>query len=255
MVAAAGQLYADAKDTTEKAAALQAVGAGIGLTTTVLLLAVTAWYAVLTRQMVRQSGPIVATQLRIGWLGAGAAVTAPLASVEDWTSRPSVHAPHLGNQIAKLLERRHEGDFRGRGVGVRVRVLHDHVASWTDADVHISTRIAVRRSTSSSTGCLRPSARGRTLWVRGHVVSEPRWNSARASRFARRGRRCRCNGRRPLRRNAMTATHESGGAAFSRQRLRHSDAPMMRGRSSQRLGTKWCALEPAVRAVLYMPVP
>jgi hypothetical protein len=50
IIVAAANLYDDAANTSERAASLPAIAAGVSLTATVLLVAVTAWYAVLTRR-------------------------------------------------------------------------------------------------------------------------------------------------------------------------------------------------------------
>ena len=61
-------LFNNASTTGERAAALQAIAAAFALIATVVLVGVTAWYAVITRGILRQSGPNVAVDLRIGWL-------------------------------------------------------------------------------------------------------------------------------------------------------------------------------------------
>jgi hypothetical protein len=83
IVLAAVLIYQHATTGNERAAALQAVAAGASLVATVMLLAVTAWYAVLTRGILKQSGPIVAATLRVGWLGSGAALTGPLSTLKS----------------------------------------------------------------------------------------------------------------------------------------------------------------------------
>ncbi|MGD9750011.1 MAG: hypothetical protein AB7W59_03340 [Acidimicrobiia bacterium] len=68
LIGIAVQLYRDAANVGERAATLQAIAAGVSLIATVLLLLVTTWYAVLTRDLLHKSGPIVSTDLRVGWI-------------------------------------------------------------------------------------------------------------------------------------------------------------------------------------------
>jgi hypothetical protein len=83
IVFVATRIYQNSSNGSERAAALQALAAGVSLVATVMLLAVTAWYAVLTRGILRQSGPIVAASLGVGWLGAGSVITAPLSTLKS----------------------------------------------------------------------------------------------------------------------------------------------------------------------------
>lgn len=85
MVWAAASTYVDADETSERAAALQAVAALTTLLATVVLVAVTAWYAVLTKGILQRSGPIIGVTLRSAWaMGNHSAVTAPF----DLTAQP-----------------------------------------------------------------------------------------------------------------------------------------------------------------------
>lgn len=85
IIVAGVRLFGEANGGSEQAAALQAIAAGVSLLATVVLLAVTAWYAVLTRGLLRQSGPIVSVTLGVGWLPqsgiANAVITAPLSTL------------------------------------------------------------------------------------------------------------------------------------------------------------------------------
>jgi hypothetical protein len=83
-------LINSASTTGERAAALQAIAAAFALIATLVLVGVTAWYALITRGILRQSGPVVAADLRIGWLSkmgpSVGGLTAPLSSL---TSGPA----------------------------------------------------------------------------------------------------------------------------------------------------------------------
>ena len=61
-------LYNGTSLRSEQAAALQAIASAVGLVVTIVLVAVTAWYGLLTRNILRQAGPLVSADLRIGWL-------------------------------------------------------------------------------------------------------------------------------------------------------------------------------------------
>lgn len=68
LFAKAAGLYNRTTVGAEQAAALQAAAAAVGLVVTIVLVGVTAWYAMLTRDILRQAGPRVSADLRIGWL-------------------------------------------------------------------------------------------------------------------------------------------------------------------------------------------
>ena len=77
-------MYVDSTATADRAAALQAIAAGVSLSATLLLLGVTAWYAVLTRGILRQSGPLVTVELSIAWLPPmhrGSVLTGPISKL------------------------------------------------------------------------------------------------------------------------------------------------------------------------------
>jgi hypothetical protein len=143
IVVAAVRLYEDAKDSTEKAAALQAVAAGVGLTATVLLLVVTAWYAVLTRDISRRSGPIVSAELKIGWLDPGhqGVLTAPFdlttRSFDERFTIPMlvVHVTNSGN-----------GAVTVDSVGVR----HSTKVEFSMTSHHVGTQVPHRLEGNTS---------------------------------------------------------------------------------------------------------
>ena len=108
-VALAIGIYNRAANTSERSAGLQAVAATISLVATLLLLLVTAWYAILTRSILRQSGPIVTAGVGVGWFGTGAVVTGPVASVRTGPPDPRFTSPswaitvtNAGNAATKV---------------------------------------------------------------------------------------------------------------------------------------------------------
>ncbi|MEQ1698911.1 MAG: hypothetical protein ABMA25_02325 [Ilumatobacteraceae bacterium] len=96
-------LYGDAKSVTDRAVVLQAAFAALSLVLTVVLVAVTSWYAVLTRGILRQAGPLVSAHLNVGWLPRSAAttgradgvLTAPLESLLTGPLDPRLPLPSL----------------------------------------------------------------------------------------------------------------------------------------------------------------
>ncbi len=66
---------------SEKASALQAMGSAAALAATVALVGLTGYYAFVSGRMLKIAGPVIAVELRLGWLhpsGAGA-ITAPFS--------------------------------------------------------------------------------------------------------------------------------------------------------------------------------
>jgi len=61
-------LSQDNLSVSDEAASLQAMAAAAVLAATLALVGVTVWYAWLTRLAVRQSGPVVTVELRVGWV-------------------------------------------------------------------------------------------------------------------------------------------------------------------------------------------
>lgn len=79
LVGEAMGVYHGADSTSEKSAALQAIAGLATLIATVALIVVTWWYAVITKGILRKSGPIITAQLRQGWadVHAGLVLTRP----------------------------------------------------------------------------------------------------------------------------------------------------------------------------------
>lgn len=97
----------------EEASVLQAFGGAAALVATVALVGITAWYAALTAGMLKQSGPIVAVELRGAWINVhgGGAITAPIKAFSPKPPEDGFNIPMLaivlrnsGNAAAEITQ-------------------------------------------------------------------------------------------------------------------------------------------------------
>jgi len=99
LIGEARALFVTSTDNAEKASALQAVAAIGGLAATILLIMVTGWYAVLTRDILRQSGPIVETDLRMAFMAHGSAITGPMSMMKQGTPDQRYDVPAFAIEV------------------------------------------------------------------------------------------------------------------------------------------------------------